>query len=715
MNIALIFIFCIAVLGILFAVFNFFKVKRMDEGTPLMAEIAAAIRVGSNTFLFKENMALLKVVAVIAIIIGGFIEPSAAFSFLIGFVMSDFSGLFAMKSSTYSNVRVTNKARTTKNIGQTLKVALRGGSVNGLLVGSLPLIGLVIVILLFRGQLTHIGTIANWCNISFEPFSMTVSSYALGLSMVAIFNRVGGGIYTKAADMGADLVGKTEENIPEDDPRNPATIADAVGDNVNDTAGLGSDLAESYMGAIASAIILTILQFVRYQTKGLEFSEELFGKLFMYPILFVALGLLSCMVGLLYAFYKKDGTDPHRELNEATWISAGLTAFSNMIMTLIMFRHTSLGDLPFRFGEMSPFVAAISGIASGVAIGAIAEYYTSYDYSPTKKISESSKEGPALTITQGLAVGMKSTLASVVILGIATMFSYFVAGRFGIAMAAVGMLSFVGITVSVDTFGPISDNAGGIAEMSGLESDVREITDKLDSVGNTTAAIGKGFAIGSAAFAAVSLMNSFLYAFSPIDSEVSLDLMNSHVLAGAFIGAAITYYFSGLLIEAVANSAAKMVDEVRRQFREIVGLREGKVKPDYKQCVGIATEGALSEMKIPALISIVVPVASGFIFGPEFVGGFLIGATLSAIMLAIFCGNSGGAWDNSKKLIEALGLKGTPQHIASVVGDTVGDPLKDTVGPSLDILIKIMSTISLIIVPIYSSFNLVTMIETWLA
>ena len=718
MNYILLFVLAIATLGVAYAVLNFRKIRKMKEGTPLMSEIALAIREGSNTFLLKENKALIKVVAVVAIIIGVFLEPSAAIAFILGLTISDFTAIFAMRSSTYANVRVTNAARKavnnekTKNfqknkgIGKALKVALRGGSVNGLCVGSLPLIGLVVVIALFNNQLNNLGSITNWCQISFEPFSMTISSYALGLSMVAIFNRVGGGIYTKAADMGADLVGKTELNIPEDDPRNPATISDGVGDNVNDTAGLGSDLAESYMGAIASAIILVILQYIRYNVKGLEFSRELLTKLYMYPVLFASLGLLSCMIGLFYILNKRDGSDPHKELNEATWISAGLTAFFNMIMTLILFKGTSLGDLPFKFGEMSLFLSAVSGIVSGVIIGAVSEYYTSYDYVPTKRIAKASKEGPALTVTQGLSVGMKSTLASCIVLGLATMFSFFIAGRFGIAMAAVGMLSFVGITVSVDTFGPISDNAGGIAEMCQLDTEVRKITDKLDSVGNTTAAIGKGFAIGSAAFATVSLMNSFLYAFSPIDSEVVLDILNPYVLGGAIIGGAVTYYFSGLLIEAVATTAAKMVDEVRRQFNEIEGLREGTTKPDYNRCIGISTDGALSEMKLPAIISIIVPVAIGFIFGPYFVGGFLVGAILAAILLAIFCGNSGGAWDNSKKYIEAKGLKGTLQHIASVVGDTVGDPLKDTVGPSLDILIKIMCTISLIIVPIYSQFNL---------
>ena len=710
MNIYLL-VLVIAVSGIVYAAYNLIKVKSLSEGTTQMSEIAAAIRLGANTFLLEEYKILILVVVAIAVIFYAFLEPSASIAFLIGATMSGVTGFIGMKASTYANVRVANTARETENIGATLKVALRGGSVMGLSVSSFALVGLAVVYFLFRSQLDSLGSIRNWCGIEFEPFSMTLSSYALGCSIIAIFNRVGGGIYTKAADMGADLVGKGEENIPEDDPRNPAVIADCVGDNVGDTAGLGSDLLESYMGAIVSGIVFIIYLFRKYSVQGLHFDSSVFNKLFLYPIIFVGIGLLSCIISLIYIFTKKDGSDPHRELNIATWVSAGLTAIFNLFVTVIMFHGEDLGDLPFKLGFISPFISALTGIASGVIIGAIAEYYTSYDYAPTKKIAESSKEGPALTITQGMSVGMKSTLLSVIVLGVALIISMLVSGTFGAAMAAIGMLSFVTITVSVDTYGPISDNAGGIAEMCNLGELVRKITDKLDSVGNTTAAMGKGSAIGSAAFATVALMISFLYAFTPIEQEVTLNILNPFTLAGLIIGGGLPFYFSGLLIEAVANSAEKMVDEVRRQFREIVGLREGTAKPDYKRCIGIATQGALSEMRSPALISILVPVICGFIMGPLFIAGLLFGSTLSAIMLAIYTGNSGGAWDNSKKLIESLGLKGTAQHFASVVGDTVGDPLKDTVGPSLDILIKIMSTVSLIMVSIYSQFNLVQLIS----
>ena len=703
----------IAVAGGVYAAYSFLKVKVLPEGSEKMSEIAKAIRVGANTFLFNEYKVLIPVIVILAILFGIFVSTSSAVAFLIGFTMSGLAGFVGMRMATYANVRVANMARRTKKIGPTLKVALRGGSVMGLCVSSFALIGLVIVFMLYNDQLNQLEGVRNWCGISFVPFSMTLTSYALGCSIVAMFNRVGGGIYTKAADMGADLVGKTEENIPEDDHRNPAVVADCVGDNVGDTAGLGSDLLESYIGAIVSCIVLVFHLFITYQAKEMAFSQELMEKLFCYPLIFAAGGLLSCMLGLIFFFKQKGVTDPHKEMNKATLISAGLTGILSLAFGIGLFAFEPLGDLPFKFGFISPWVSAAVGIACGIVIGKISEYYTSYDYKPTQKLAESCKNSAAITITEGLSIGMKSTLLTVLVLGASLLIAYLSAGTYGVAMAAVGMLSFVAITVSVDTYGPISDNAGGIAEMTNLGEDVRNITDKLDAVGNTTAAIGKGFAIGSAAFATVSLMISYLYTFTPVTSEVKLDFMDPITLVGTLVGAAMTFYFSGLLIEAVSNSAQKMVEEVRRQFRTIVGLKEGTAKPDYKNCVGIATQGALSEMKLPALISVAVPIVSGFIFGPNFVAGILVGATIAAIMLAVFCGNSGGAWDNAKKYIESLGKKGTPEHHAAVVGDTVGDPLKDTVGPSLDILIKIMSTVSIIFVCIYSEYNLLDWISSW--
>ena len=718
----LILVIVAALLALGYAAFNFIGVKKLDEGTDCMSEIAEAIRVGANAFITYEYKIIGIVVVIIAIIFAAIFsvqygkfswEPSVCF--IIGVVMSASAGWVGMKIATYANVRVSNTARKTKNIGSTLKVALKGGSVMGLCVGGFALLGLFLVYIIFGYGLNMISISA--LRDGQHIFTQCLSCYALGCSIVAMFNRVGGGIYTKAADMGADLVGKTEAHIPEDDPRNPATIADNVGDNVGDVAGLGSDLLESFVGAISSAIILAVSLFLSNIANKLTVSDTLLMKMMYFPLVFAAIGLIASCLGIAYVLIKKGSDSPHRDLNISTWSAAVITIIGGFVATYFMFKPETKAVLDvagFKTGYTSPWIAASLGVISGVIIGAIAEYYTSYDYNPTKKIAESAKEGAALTITQGLAVGMKSCMLPLIILGITTYVSYAVSGMFGIAMAAVGMLSFVSATVSVDTYGPISDNAGGIAEMSELEPEVREITDKLDSVGNTTAAIGKGFAIGSASFAALSLMVSFLYAFQPEGSQLELNFTNPLILAGALIGGALPFLFSGMLIEAVANAARKMVDEVRRQFKEIPGILEGKAKPDYKTCIEISSQGALKEMRMPAILSIIFPVISGFLFGPYFVGGLLIGATLSAIMLAIFTGNAGGAWDNAKKYIESGVFegqgKGSPAHDAAVVGDTVGDPLKDTVGPSLDILIKIMSTVSLVAAVLFYNYNLLYLI-----
>lgn len=718
----LILVIVAALLALGYAAFNFIGVKKLDEGTDRMSEIAEAIRVGANAFITYEYKIIGIVVVIIAIIFAAIFsvqygkfswEPSVCF--IIGVVMSASAGWVGMKIATYANVRVSNTARKTKNIGSTLKVALKGGSVMGLCVGGFALLGLFLVYIIFGYGLNMISISA--LRDGQHIFTQCLSCYALGCSIVAMFNRVGGGIYTKAADMGADLVGKTEAHIPEDDPRNPATIADNVGDNVGDVAGLGSDLLESFVGAISSAIILAVSLFLSNIANKLTVSDTLLMKMMYFPLVFAAIGLIASCLGIAYVLIKKGSDSPHRDLNISTWSAAVITIIGGFVATYFMFKPETKAVLDvagFKTGYTSPWIAASLGVISGVIIGAIAEYYTSYDYNPTKKIAESAKEGAALTITQGLAVGMKSCMLPLIILGITTYVSYAVSGMFGIAMAAVGMLSFVSATVSVDTYGPISDNAGGIAEMSELEPEVREITDKLDSVGNTTAAIGKGFAIGSASFAALSLMVSFLYAFQPEGSQLELNFTNPLILAGALIGGALPFLFSGMLIEAVANAARKMVDEVRRQFKEIPGILEGKAKSDYKTCIEISSQGALKEMRMPAVLSIIFPVISGFLFGPYFVGGLLIGATLSAIMLAIFTGNAGGAWDNAKKYIESGVFegqgKGSPAHDAAVVGDTVGDPLKDTVGPSLDILIKIMSTVSLVAAVLFYNYNLLYLI-----
>jgi K(+)-stimulated pyrophosphate-energized sodium pump len=705
-----------SLLALAFAAFNFATTKKLEEGSEKMAEIAAAIRVGANAFINYEYKVLFIVVAIVAVILTVLTTWSAGCALVIGSVMSAIAGMVGMKIATYSNVRVSNEANKTKDIGKTVTVAFRGGSVMGLCVAGFALLGLFIVYLFFGHLLGYLSaerfvSVTNWLGIEYVPFTMTLSGYALGCSIVAMFNRVGGGIYTKAADMGADLVGKTEAHIPEDDPRNPATIADNVGDNVGDVAGLGSDLLESFVGAISSSVILAFHLFFGSQATDGKITVAMLEKMFLYPLAFVSVGLISCVIGIAVLIFKKNmSDDPHKDLNGATYVSAGLTIVSGFVISLLMFRGQDSAAMGFKLGFSSPWIAASIGVVAGVIIGMIAEFYTSDEYKPTKDVANASLEGPALTITQGLALGMKSTMYPSVVLCIGIILAYYISGMYGVSMAAVGMLSFVATTVSVDTYGPISDNAGGIAEMSGLDPEVREITDTLDSVGNTTAAIGKGFAIGSGALAALSLMVSYLYSYNQAGTQLVFNIINPLTLAGAIVGGAFPFLFSGMLIEAVAKAARNMVEEVRRQFNEIPGILEGTAKPDYKTCIEISTKGSIAEMKMPSLFAIVIPVACGFILGPEFVGGILIGSTISAIMIALFAGNAGGAWDNAKKYIEAGGIenhgKGSEAHSAAVVGDTVGDPLKDTVGPCLDIFIKIMSTVALVIVPVFNKYNL---------
>ncbi|MGM9651972.1 MAG: sodium-translocating pyrophosphatase [Faecousia sp.] len=722
MNLLIILVILAAMLALAFAAFNYFGIKKLPEGTEKMSEIASAIRTGANAFIRYEYKVLLIVVLAVAVIMAIITTWHAAVALIIGAVMSACAGFVGMKVATYANVRVSNRARETRDIGKTVKVAFKGGSVMGLCVGGCALLGLFIVYMVFGVGLKQLDVTAasyeNLLGLKFIPFVMTLSGYALGCSLVAMFNRVGGGIYTKAADMGADLVGKTEAHIPEDDPRNPATIADNVGDNVGDVAGLGSDLLESYVGAISSGIILAYHMFLQSQALNTGMSIELLQRCVLFPLLFVAVGLISCCIGIASLLFKKNmSKDPHKDLNGATYVAAGATVLLGLAVAFFLFRSADKAvlnnALGFTLGFASPWVAAAIGIVTGVLIGAFAEHYTSAEYEPTKRLAHASLEGPALTITQGMALGMKSCMAPCLLLGAAIIVAHAVSGMYGVAMAAMGMLSFVTATVSVDTYGPISDNAGGIAEMSGLDEDVRQITDTLDSVGNTTAAIGKGFAIGSGALAALALMISYLYSYNEAGTDLVLNIINPMTLAGAIVGGALPFLFSGVLIDAVAKAARKMVDEVRRQFREIPGILEGKAKPDYKTCIEISSKGAIGEMKFPSLLAIVVPVLCGFIFGAEFVGGLLIGSTICSIMIAIYTGNAGGAWDNGKKYIETGAIpgsgKGTPAHDAAVVGDTVGDPLKDTVGPCLDIFIKIMSTVSLVTVVVFNDFNLVSL------
>ncbi|MFY9279350.1 MAG: sodium-translocating pyrophosphatase [Caldicoprobacterales bacterium] len=718
------FIIIAVVMAICVAAYNYYAVKKRESGTQLMTEIADIIQEGASTFLAHETKVVIVAGAIIAAVLSVVVSWYTGVAFIIGALMSGAAGFIGMKIATITNVRVSNEARKTKNLGSTLKVAFQGGSVMGLCVGGFALMGLALVYLIFgkaMGQMNpdNLVIVSNWMGISFIPFTMTVSGYALGCSIIAMFNRVGGGIYTKAADMGADLVGKTEAHIPEDDPRNPATIADNVGDNVGDVAGLGSDLLESFVGAIVAAVTLACYMFYTNLNSPTPIGEDVLSKLIIYPVMFTSIGLVSSVIGILYLIIKKVSNKPHRELNISIWTSAFLTIVGNGVFTYLMFKGVNAEAAGFNKGFLSPWYAAVSGVVSGIVIGMLAEYYTSYDFKPTRNVAKASIEGPAITITNGMSVGMRSTFAPVLVLGLTIIAANYFAGIYGVTMAAVGMLSFVAATVSVDTYGPIADNAGGISEMAKLDSEVRAITDKLDSVGNTTAAVGKGFAIGSAALAALSLLVSYMQsqagAGDTAGFKAILDIINPLTLVGAMVGTALPYLFSGMLIDAVAKAAGRMVDEVRRQFREDPGILTGESKPDYNRCIGISSAGAIAEMKMPSLISVITPLICGFIFGPDFVGGLLIGTTLSAIMLALYTANAGGAWDNAKKYIETGRIegheKGSKTHEAAVIGDTVGDPLKDTVGPSLDILIKIMSVVSLIGVSIFGNYNLLQLFK----
>lgn len=721
-NLLTIIVMFAVVLGLAYAAINFYLVKRLKEGSAKMQEIAAAIRGGANAFLLYEYRIVAVISLGIAVLLALFIAWEAGIAFILGALMSSAAGYVGMKIATYANVRVTNTADETRDVGKTLKVAFRGGSVMGLCVAGFALLGALVVYLCFGWAGGMLAVEGGEAAVHLNPvtrqsyhLSVILSGYALGCSVIAMFNRVGGGIYTKAADMGADLVGKTEAHIPEDDPRNPATIADNVGDNVGDVAGLGADLLESYVGAIMATIILALEIFVH--TAGFT-SESLLLKLMLFPLVFAGIGLVGCVLGIAFPLLRRHLKDAHIELNLATWIAAGVTLIGGCILSIFLFQGEEASQLAAakqRLGAVTPWVACAVGVVAGILIGIISEYYTSDKYRPTRGIAEASRGGPALTVTKGMATGMISCLLPVLCLCAAIFICYAIGGMYGVGCGAVGMLSFVAATVSVDTYGPISDNAGGIAEMSGLDPEVRAITDTLDSVGNTTAAIGKGFAIGSAALATMSMMSSYLYAAAEgAMSELALNVMRGDVLVGALLGAALPFLFSGLLINAVTASAEKMVGEVRRQFREIEGIMEGTGKPDHKTCITIASQGALRGMIAPALIAVLVPLVCGFLFGAGLVGGLLVGATLTAIMLAVYAGNAGGAWDNAKKFVEKGGLegqgKGSPAHDAAVVGDTVGDPLKDTVGPSLNILIKIMSTVSLVCVVVFRDFNLLAAI-----